>query len=144
MRTRRALIWIFVIGIGVAAFGELQIEKEPKKTNLQIKERYTMDGEKKCVVILTATFNEGGRETEEFKEYSKRSNANGEAHGGVVLGTYPIEQNLGNGNTPHVVIVIEYPSREKAIDTFTCDEYKSIIPLRTVAFKEVNIFILKN
>ena len=39
-----------------------------------------------CTVILLGTFNEGGQNTPEFKEYSKRSNANGEAHGGKLLG----------------------------------------------------------
>lgn len=103
-----------------------------------------MNDAKKCVVIITATFNEGGSESAEYKEYASRSNTNGEAHGGVVLSRYPIEQNLGTGKTPHAVILLEYPSREKAIETFTCDEYKSIIPLRNVAFKEVNILITKN
>lgn len=140
----KSLIGIFILGIGVAAFGEFQTSKEQESTELQIRETTTVSDEKKCVVILTAIFNEGGRDTEEFKEYSKRSNANGEAHGGVVLSTHMIEQNLGNGSTPHVVLVIEYPSRKIAIETFTCDEYKSILPLRAVAFKEVNILITKN
>ncbi len=103
-----------------------------------------MNDETKCIVIATGTFKDGGKETEEFKEYSKRSNANGEAHGGVVLSKYIIEKNLGNGNTPHFVLIIEYPSREKAIETFTSEEYKNIIPLRDVALKEVNILITKN
>ncbi len=100
-----------------------------------------MNEESKCIVVITATFRDGGMETAEFKEYSKRSNANGEAHGGVVLSKYVVEQNLGNGDTPHLVLVIEYPSREKAIETFTNEEYTSLIPLRDVAMKEVNIFI---
>ncbi|MCH7955853.1 MAG: DUF1330 domain-containing protein [Candidatus Marinimicrobia bacterium] len=103
-----------------------------------------MNGEKKCTVILEGTFNEGGMKTKEFEEYSRRSNANGEANGGVVLSKYVIEQNLGNGNTPNFILVVEYPSHEIAVDTFSNSEYKSIIPLRDVAFKEVNILITKS
>ncbi len=103
-----------------------------------------MEHEEKCTVVLTGTFNEGGSETEEFKEYSKRSNANGEKNGGVVLSKYVIDQNLGNGSAPDFILVVEYPSREKAIEIFTNEEYKSIIPLRDIAFKEVNILITKN
>jgi len=103
-----------------------------------------MNNDKKCVAILMGTFNKGGSESEEFKEYSKRANANGEANGGVILSKYTVDQNLGNGTTPHFVIVVEYPSREKAIDTFTNEEYKSIIPLRDIAFEEVNILITKD
>lgn len=42
---------------------------------------------------------------------------------------------------PHVVFVVEYPSCEVARSVFTNDEYKAIIPLRDVAFKEVKILI---
>lgn len=103
-----------------------------------------MSEDNKCIAILEATFNEGGMDSEEFKEYSARSNANGVAHGGVVLSKYKIDQNLGNGNTPHVVFIVEYPSHEKAVESFTSEEYKSIIHLRDVALKEVNILITKD
>lgn len=103
-----------------------------------------MNNEKKCIAILMGTFNEDGSTSKEFKEYTERANANGEKNGGVILSKYIIEQNLGNGITPSFVLTVEYPSREKAIDTFTNEEYKNIIPLRDVAFKEVSILITKN
>jgi len=103
-----------------------------------------METENKCTVVITATFKEGGKETPEFKEYSERSNANGEAHGGVVVAKHMVEQNLGDGEAlPHLVLIVEYPSKEKAIETFTNQEYLSIVPLRQVALKEVNILITK-
>lgn len=92
------------------------------------------------IVIIEATFNPNGMNTPEFKEYSRRSNANGEAHGGVVLRKYQITDNLGSGDTPHMILVIEYPSHEMALKTFTNEEYLTILPLREVAFKEVKIF----
>ena len=97
-----------------------------------------MNTDKVCVVI-EAIFNPSGMNTPEFKEYSRRSNANGEAHGGVVLHKYQVTGNLGSGNTPHLVLIIEYPSQEMANETFTNEEYLSILPLREVAFKEVKI-----
>ena len=103
-----------------------------------------MDADKTCIGIIEATFNEGGMDTPEYEEYAKRSNANGEAHGGVVLSKYMIDQNLGNGDSPHVVLILEYPSREKAVQAFTSEEYNSIKPLRDVALKEVNILITKS
>jgi len=97
-----------------------------------------------CIAILQGTFNEGGQHTAEFKEYSQRSNANGQAHGGKVLGKYLITENLGQGETPHVVFVVEFPSRKIAESVFSNEEYKSIIPLREVAFKEVKILLSDN
>jgi len=99
-----------------------------------------MTGTNKTIVIIEATFNPNGMHTPEFKEYSRRSNANGEAHGGVVLSKYQVTANLGKGETPHMVLIIEYPSQEEARRTFTDEEYQSILPLREVAFKEVRIF----
>lgn len=96
---------------------------------------------KKSIVILEGKFNEGGMESPEFQEYSRRSNANGETHGGVVLQKYMIKENLGQGEKPDVVLVVQYPSYEAAQQTFTSDEYKAIIPLRDIAFKEVKILL---
>ena len=94
-----------------------------------------------CIAILQATFNKGGQETPEFKSYSLRSNANGEANGGKLLAKYKVTENLGQGETPHMVFVIEFPSKAVAQATFTNEEYRSIIPLRDVAFKEVKILL---
>ncbi len=98
-----------------------------------------MSNSEKSIVIITATFNPNGMNTPEFKEYSRRSNANGEAHGGVVLSKHQVTENLGTGEQPHLVLVIEYPTQQKAHETFTNDEYQAILPLRAVAFKDVKI-----
>lgn len=98
-----------------------------------------ISNEEKAIVVIEATFNPNGMNTPEFKEYSRRSNANGEAHGGVVLSKHQVTENLAQGETPHMVLVIEYPNQEMAKQTFTNDEYLSIVPLRDVAFKEVKI-----
>ena len=100
--------------------------------------------ESPCIAVLQGTFNKGGQNTLEFKEYSQRSNANGQAHGGKLLGKYVIDGNLGQGETPHVVFVVEFPSRDMAEMAFTNSEYTSIIPLRDVAFKEVKILLSDN
>ena len=100
--------------------------------------------EEKGTVILTAIFNEGGPASPEYKEYSERSTANFKAYGGVIKNQFQIEKNLGNGSTPSGVFLAEFPTKEKAIEAFTSDEYKAILPLRDVAFKEVSILISKN
>ena len=98
----------------------------------------------KAIVIIEATFNPNGMHTPEFKEYSRRSNANGEAQGGVVLSKYQItgdlSENESEGDTPHMLLIIEYPSQEQALNAFTNAEYQAILGLRAVAFKEVKIF----
>ena len=94
----------------------------------------------KSTIIIEATFNPNGMNTPEFKEYSRRSNANGEAQGGVVIGKYQVTENLADGETPHLVLVIEYPTQEAAHNTFTNSEYRSIVALRNVVFKDVKIF----
>lgn len=100
-----------------------------------------MTTETPCIAVLEGTFREGGQNTPEFKEYSQRSNANGEAHQGKLLGKYVINKNLGQGETPQVVFVVEFPSSELAEKAFTNEEYTLILPLRDVAFKEVKILL---
>jgi len=97
----------------------------------------------KYTVVLQGTFNENGMNSAEFAEYSQRSNANGEAHGGVVQGKYMIKENLGQNEAPHFVIVVDYPSEDAARKAWSSEEYKAIIPLREVAFKEVKILLTK-
>lgn len=93
----------------------------------------------KSIIIIEATFHPNGMNTPEFKEYSRRSNANGEAHGGVVIEKYQVTNNLGTGGKPHMILVIEYPSPELAFKTFSNAEYRSLLPLREVIFSEVKI-----
>ena len=100
-----------------------------------------MTHQEKAIVVIEATFKPNGMHTPEFKEYSRRSNANGEAHGGEVLKKFQVTKNLGNGGAPHMVLVIEYPSEQHARDTFTCSEYQAIVPLREVSFQEVKILL---
>lgn len=100
-----------------------------------------MNEEKPCVLILEGTLREGGLNSPEFKEYSKRSNANGEAHGGVVLQRYVVSENLGQGGKPDFILVVQYPSCEAATNAFSSEEYKAILPSRNVAFKEVKILL---
>jgi len=94
-----------------------------------------------CMAILEGTFREGGQNTPEFKEYSERTNANGVKSGGKLLGKYKVLENLGQGQAPHAIFVVEYPSREAAEKAFTNPEYLAIIPLRDVAFQEVKILL---
>ncbi len=94
-----------------------------------------------CVAILEGTLAEGGTDSPEFKEYSRRSHANGEAHGGVVLKKYLVKENLGQGGKPDFILIVEYPSYAIAQDTFTSEEYSAILPLRDIAFKEVKILL---
>lgn len=93
----------------------------------------------KVIVIIEASFNPNGMNTSEFKEYSLRSNANAEANGAVVLSKFQVTDNLGTGDTPHMILNIEFPSLAMATEAFTNDEYLSILPLREIAFKEVKI-----
>ena len=95
-----------------------------------------------CTVILEGTFHKGGKTSPEFEEYSRRSNANGEAHGGVVVKNYLISD-LGQGEKPDFILIIEYPTRDKAKKAFTSDEYKRIIPMRNKVFKEVKILLVE-
>jgi len=94
-----------------------------------------------CIAILEGTLEKDGMDCPEFKEYSRRSNANGEAHGGVVLQKYTVKENLGQGGKPDFILIVEYPSYEVAVDTFTCEEYQAILPLRDIAFKTVKILL---
>ena len=102
-----------------------------------------METENKCTVVITGKFKEGGMETPEFKEYSEKAAAMTEANGGVVVAKHMVEKNLGDGGTPDLVIIVEFPSKEKAIEAYSNEDYKSIVPLRQVATSEVNILITK-
>ena len=95
-----------------------------------------------CTVILEGSFRNGGKVSSEFEEYSRRSNANGEAHGGVVIKNYLISENLGQGEKPDFILIVEYPSRDSAQKAFTSDEYSRIITMRNKVFKEVKILLV--
>ena len=99
---------------------------------------------KPCIAILQGTFNIGGQNTSEFKEYSKQSFENEVENGGKLLGKYVISENLEKGAMPHVIYVIQFPSRERAEVAFTNRKYKAIKPLRNIAFKEVKILLSDN
>lgn len=96
---------------------------------------------KPCIAILEGTFREGGQNTPEFKEYAQRTNANGIANKGKLVGKYKVLDNLGQGKAPHAIFVVEYPSRKAAEIAFTNPEYLAIIPLRDVAFQQVKILL---
>ena len=98
---------------------------------------------KNYTVILQGIFNENKMESAEFAEYSKRSNANAEAHGGMVKNKYMIDENLAESEKPNFVIIVEFPSKDTATKAFTSEEYLSIIHLRDVVFKDVKILLTK-
>ena len=101
--------------------------------------------EEKCVVVFEGTFNEGMAGSAVQKEYSERSAANAESFGGFeALSNYSFEQNLGTGSTPDFIVIVEYQSKDQAVQSLLSDEYQSIIPLRDLTFKEVKILIAKN
>ena len=102
-----------------------------------------MEKENKYTVIIEATFNEGGMETDEFKEYSEKAGAIGAKYGAVTISKNMITENIAQGETPHVISVLEFPSKEKAVEGLTGEEYKILFPLREVAFKEVKILLTK-
>lgn len=96
----------------------------------------------KAMVVIEARFKKDAMDSAEFKEYSVRSNKNGEANGGVVLAKFQVTANLANSNiqSPHLILVIEYPNQAAAHHTFTNSEYQSILPLREAVFEHVNIY----
>jgi len=96
----------------------------------------------KVTVIIEARFKPNGMNSPEFKEYSARSNNNGEANGGVVLSKFQIAANLANNGSPlpHLILIIEYPSQAAAHATFTNSEYQSLLPLRDSIFETINIY----
>ncbi|MFT7507534.1 MAG: hypothetical protein ACI92I_000694 [Acidimicrobiales bacterium] len=102
-----------------------------------------METENKCTVIIEATLLEGGMDMPEFKEYSEKATALGAEYGVMPVSKHMIGENLGQGETPHVVSLVEFPSKEKAVEFMNSEEYKSLIPLREVVFKEVKILITK-
>lgn len=108
-------------------------------------EEQKMNKEEKCIVIFEGTFNEGMAGSDEQKEYTKKSTANAEVYGGFIgLSNYTFEQNLGNGLLPHFIVIVEYQSKEKFIQSLNSEEYLSIISLRDLVFKEVKILLTKN
>ena len=101
--------------------------------------------EEKCIVVFEGTFNEGMAGSAVQKEYSERSAANAEVYGGfVALSNYSFEENLGTGEIPDFIVIVEYQSKDKARQSLVSDEYQSIIPLRDSTFKEVKILIAKS
>lgn len=97
----------------------------------------------KCTVIIEGTFKQGMEKSPEFIEYSKKSNENGEMHGGIVLKKFVVSENLGTGETPNFILFIEYPTRKKVIKAFSNSHYLRLLEMREQIFKEVKILVEK-
>jgi len=93
-------------------------------------------------VVVTTTFNQGWKDSPELQQYSEKVNELIWLHKGSVVSKKIIEKNLGNWTTPDMMVMIEFPSKDDAIQTFSSSQYEAIIPLRDIAFKQVNIFIV--
>ena len=98
----------------------------------------------KYIVIVEATLNDEGTQSSEFKEYSERATENNTKYGGMVKEKYLISKNIGQGTTPSLIILLEFPSKENAQKAFSNEKYLSLISLRELAFKEVKILMSVN
>lgn len=58
--------------------------------------------------------------------------------------SYLIEHNIDDDATSSPLLVVEYPSNNKAVEAFTNDEYRILLSLPKVAFIEVNILVSKS
>ena len=96
---------------------------------------------KKYIVIVEATLSKQGTQSNEFKEYSEKATINNTKYGAIVKEKYIISENIAQGLTSSLVIVLEFPSKENAQKAFSNEEYLSLIPLRELAFKELKILM---
>jgi len=72
------------------------------------------------------------RDPEKLKAYSAAAGPTVQQHSGQFVARGPVE--VLAGQTQHKMqAVIEFPSRESALEWYNCDEYQALIPLRTEA-----------
>ena len=95
------------------------------------------------MLVIEGTFNDNKMQSEEFAQYSKRSSEIVKSHGGSVNNKFMIDENLVEGDTPHFIILLDFPSRDAAKKAFRSEEYLSIIYLRDIIFKDVKILLPK-
>jgi len=96
---------------------------------------------KKYIVIVEATLTNEGTQSVSFQEYSKKATVNNTKYGAIVKEKYIISENIAQGLTSSLIIILEFPSKENAQKAFSNEEYLSLISLRESAFKELKILM---
>ena len=91
-----------------------------------------------CTLIATAVPNP--ENAEDMKTYVEKANPLFEALGGSAANRMKVSEVI-NGDGMAIVLVQDFPDREKLLAMFASDEYKALIPNRDRAFKSMNIWI---
>jgi len=64
-----------------------------------------------------------------------------QAHGGIPIAIYDVEQALDDADSPAIFVVVSFPTRN-AIDNFFADSaYQAIVPVRDRGFSHLRFFI---
>jgi len=92
-------------------------------------------------LVVEGTFQDGYEE--HFAEYSRRVRAYLERHGGIVIRRQRIEKTLAGSETPSLIMLIDFPSREVAEGILEQPEYLEILPLRAKVFREFRAYLAR-
>lgn len=95
----------------------------------------------KSILISTATGNPENMEA--MKEYSVKAMELIKNSGGVILGRHPIIKTILGEKSPSAVLIAEFPNDNAITELFESEVYKSLIPLRSKGYKEVNFYLAR-
>ena len=76
----------------------------------------------------------------ELKEYITQSSELFAAAGGQPMHKFRIEDTLVGGEQPDLVSITAFPSRENLDELFSSPAYVALLPLRDLAFTELNVW----
>jgi len=96
----------------------------------------------KATIAVIGTFREGHEL--HFTEYSTKVRRFLESKSAVVIRRQLVERTLYGSETPSLMMVIDFPSKESAESAFFEKEYLDLISLRDQIFSRFEMFLLKH
>jgi len=91
-----------------------------------------------CTLVATAIPNP--ENMADMQTYMQKANPLMESLGGTAATRMKVSEVI-NGDAAAIILVMNFPDREKLSAMFASDEYQALIPGRSRGFKSINIWI---
>lgn len=92
-------------------------------------------------IVLVGTFKEGYEP--HYEEYSRRVQAFLSKRDATVVRSLRVERTLFGQDTPSLIVVIDFPDKERAAEAFFDPEYLEIVPVRARVFDDFHMYLAK-
>ncbi len=92
-------------------------------------------------IVILGTFKEGYEP--HYEEYSRRVSAFLGKRDATVVRSLRIERTLYGQGGPQLIVVIDFPDKDRAAEAFFDPEYLEIVPVRARVFEDFHMYLAK-